>query len=352
MLITCLKRLKPIGFAFCVAILLPGCMQVTVHVKLNEDGSATVTEKIAFTEQLLDLAASDPAAANFSKSLSKEAALERLKMMGEGAQLASHTLGETIVRGTLFKESITVYTLPNIANLRLVPFFRDMSAASKDPKSCLKFILEPVYDGEQGKIPGMMLLKWQWSDGGNSPTSPPRPSLTPKQKQDLRTLLPLYRELLKDACFKLEVESYNTLFVFKHGLWMRYVTDRRTRAPSPVFELFNFSGDNENLFHEALRSDEEAMIAILRCDWEGPAIFPLFYDRTRDNPFRINERLPLCYKSIGETPYTGLMFNPSPFHYKKHFEGRQFDPKYDSFRSQLKDAEELPAKPSAESTHK
>src|SRR6185437_5777116 len=71
-------------------LLLAGCLQLDVRITINEDGSATITERIRFTRQLMDLAGDRKP--ELLKLLSKENALERMKRMGDTVTLVSHEI--------------------------------------------------------------------------------------------------------------------------------------------------------------------------------------------------------------------------------------------------------------------
>src|SRR5204862_4295838 len=93
--------------------------------KLNEDGSATVTEKLRFSRRLLDLSGPEGSEKDIASLLKKEAAQERAKHLGKSAVLVSHELKD--VEGGA-RESIAVYKLDDLNELHYVSPF----AAYKD----------------------------------------------------------------------------------------------------------------------------------------------------------------------------------------------------------------------------
>src|SRR5580658_4926006 len=125
-------------FVLCsCALALAGCLQLDVHILLNEDGSATITERIRFSRQLMDLAGDRKP--ELLKLLSKEMALERMKRMGTGVTLVSHEIRDA--EGAS-KEAVIVYKVPDLNNLVYVsPWFAYPDFADN---SMVKFKMEPL----------------------------------------------------------------------------------------------------------------------------------------------------------------------------------------------------------------
>jgi len=92
----------------CLGLVGGGCLQLETSIRLHEDGSATVTERIGFSRRLLDMTRNASAALQLEPMLTREAALERMERMGKGIQLVRHEVreGENGAR-----ESLSVYKI-------------------------------------------------------------------------------------------------------------------------------------------------------------------------------------------------------------------------------------------------
>jgi hypothetical protein len=318
-------------------LLLTGCWDLEIHIKVNEDGSANVTEKLSFSEALLDLAATSPQdAALLNHALSKEGALERMKKMGKGVELVSHEIGDATIAGTLFKQATVVYKIPDVNDLRLSPPFPNLW---RDQDTCMTFVLEPCYArkpaGASGgtDLPGYMALEYRFGtdkpDGKpKNATLEPAPAMSPAQAQRIRDLLPAIKDLAQTASVKITLETYNPL---NRG-WGAIVGPMRLRDRDnahmvPYVELLNISGQNKDAFGRPLLADEEILIEILRGDWMGPHMKQLLWSSPRWDDFRFlqDSKTPLIYPNVNANNSRRFIFLPSMIHYKRYFEGKTFD---------------------------
>ncbi len=94
---------------------LSGCMQVEAVIKLNEDGSGTLTERMRFSRELLDRAGAQEG--ELLKQLGKEEAQERMKHLGKGVTLVRHEVRDA-EGGS--KESIAEFQIGDINDLQYV----------------------------------------------------------------------------------------------------------------------------------------------------------------------------------------------------------------------------------------
>ena len=60
-------------------LLAAGCLQIETHMKLHEDGSATITERLQFSKNLLDLSAKDGPAKGIAALFTRDAASGKKK---------------------------------------------------------------------------------------------------------------------------------------------------------------------------------------------------------------------------------------------------------------------------------
>ena len=107
------KRRGVLGTLLAAAVLgATGCLQIETNIHLNEDGSATVTERLNFSRKLLDMASGQEAGLQLEPMLAREAALERMKDMGKGVSLVNHKVQDG-AKGS--RESIAVYQAQDLA---------------------------------------------------------------------------------------------------------------------------------------------------------------------------------------------------------------------------------------------
>ncbi|MFO7899065.1 MAG: hypothetical protein R6V58_08395, partial [Planctomycetota bacterium] len=104
-----------------LSLLAAGCLQIETHVKLHEDGSATITERVQFSGRLLEAQDKGDPKRDLADLLEKKTIEERVKHMGKGAKLVSHEIRDA-ARGA--RECVSVVRIPDIADFQYVsPFF-------------------------------------------------------------------------------------------------------------------------------------------------------------------------------------------------------------------------------------
>ncbi len=295
-------------------LFLSGCMQLDTLVKLNEDGSATITERLRFSRRLLDLSGKEGTEKDIASLLKKESAEERAKQLGKGAALISHEIKD--VEGGA-RESIAVYKIDDLNELHYVSPF----AAYKDyaQNNSAKFHLYPITE-----------TSWVGSDAGdiavalrplNAPKStqkpkegePLPPGPTPLDSQILRDLQPMLRDMLKDFKVRLTFESYAPIRYSQIGL-------RGKGAGSSSVDFLNFSDKDLDRFGGNFLENEELMLDLSRADFGSKEIA----DHVRD--WQHNLTLPVFqnWGSMFATYRTGdaVYFKPSQEIFKKYFEGK------------------------------
>lgn len=170
-----------------------GCLQLEMDVELHEkDAGATVTERLRFTRTLLDLNRGHAEGnEGIARHLKRAAAQARMAHMGEGIALASHEVVE-LDGGS--RESVAVYRIPDIENLRLPnPFLQD-----GDPAPMTRF----VFGG------GGSSIRLRPADDTPRPEDEMDeadyvPAATPRDIQMYRDLQPIFADLMQD--FKIKV---------------------------------------------------------------------------------------------------------------------------------------------------
>ena len=296
-----------------LALFATGCFQLETRVKINEDGTAKVTERIWFSERLLDLAGDKRG--EFVALLGKDRLQERMKQMGEGLTLVKH---ETHEGGDGWMESVAEISVPDLNKFRYVspwPAFMDYAS-----NNMVRFQLTPQYKSSPygGASAGSMAIKLQYErppQGRPAPPkdAPPKEDLTPKEQQAYRDITPVVKDMLKGFHIRLSIESYAAIH---SGFGVR-------GAGATVMDLLDVSDANMDQWSTPFWSNEEVMLEVARWDLGGPNIvrnvqgyvqnwtLPVFYPAGSPN----------CWWTGSDSIY----FAPSKALFDKHFEGKKLD---------------------------
>jgi hypothetical protein len=252
--------------AIALLVALSGCLQLETRIKLNEDGSATITERLQFSKRLLDLSGKKKGKTeigDIAALLTKESAVARMKQMGKGIALVSHKTRDA-AKGA--RESIAVFKIPDFRDFRYVsPYMANYNY----PKHCvLKPNLFPCHTSTwYGRIAGQMAVTFTPASAGKPPRRPkgwtPPPGPTPQQLQIYRDLRPVFRDLMRDFELKLTFESYAGL---RFRTYYRY---RRMRAGTKEYDLIDFSSKDLDRYGFEFLQNEEIMLELLRLQMNG-----------------------------------------------------------------------------------
>src|SRR5262245_45260256 len=192
---------------------LCGCLQIDTHIKLHEDGSATITEKVRFSRRLLDLSGAPGSDTDIAGLLTKDAALARVKHMGKGCTLVSY---DVVDAPSGSKEAVAVYKIDDIAELQYVSPY--LAYKDYEKNNAIKIVMRPKLQYQDsgywnaGEIglelqplrPPMEHPRIQLKPGEQPPSGP-----SPKSLQMARDLGPMFKDMLTDFKLKLTFESYD-----------------------------------------------------------------------------------------------------------------------------------------------
>lgn len=180
-----------------LALILHGCIKVRLTVKLNEDGSGQVIEEIIFGEKLVNVSKRMQGVPTIDELTGDGRVRERMAKMGEGVSLVSRQV-ETLPDGSV--RMVVVYAYQDISHLRLAPL--PFGAGWEDVY--LDFDLEAerainlAYDfriamrnfpAARGQVPVTDLL-------------------SEREAQQVRRLLPVFKDLLQGFELSLKMEVY------------------------------------------------------------------------------------------------------------------------------------------------
>jgi len=254
------RRLVPV---LALAALTTGCLQIETRIKLHENGSATITERVLFTRRLLDLSTKGGAAKDIQSLLGKKTVLARMKQMGKGIRLVSHQVRDA-EKGA--RESVAVFTIPDIRDFKYVsPYLAKYNYPKHTVLACS---LKPCYESTwYGRVAGQMIISFHPASGERPPRrpkdwKPPKPP-SPRDHQVLRDLRPVFQDLLTDFKLKLTFESYAPI------RFRQYYRFRGMRAATHEYDLIDFSDTDMDQYGYQFLGNEEIMLELLRLRMAG-----------------------------------------------------------------------------------
>jgi hypothetical protein len=200
----------------CVALLGCGCVEVRQLVKMNHDGSGTLTERIRVLPRavrFMQRQTGQPTITEAQFALLSDAALQK-RMQAFGAVTLKHTQTRKLPDESLEVESVFEFKDLNKVNFWITPTF-----GSADPK-----------------LGGNLHLGYQqiltFSDGHNSATHTRADNLvvssqhmdlskqkfsTPAMLQEYRDVVPVFQDMLSDFMFELQIEAPTDVEDFGDG---------------------------------------------------------------------------------------------------------------------------------------
>lgn len=303
-----------------LALALGGCMQLETTIRLEQDGSAVITERLRITGKLLDLESDAGAEKIFTRLLEKGGAEARVAQMGEGATLESHKVQDA-EGGS--RESVSVYRIADINKLQYVsPFLNTMEY---DKHNRITFQLFPIYQSTwYGRHAGQMAVAVKLTTTPPRPPQrkegePPPPGPSPANLQIYRDLKPIFQDMMKDFRVKLTFESYAPL------RFRQYYRYRGMGAGTRTFDLIDFSSSNLDNFGGNFLDNEEVMLELLRGEMGGHNIV----EHVKESG--TNTTLPVFH--TGGVPE--IYFRPSRPLFDKNFTGKEliFDEKKEQKRN-------------------
>jgi len=244
-----------------------GCVQIHLTVRLNEDGSGTVTERVELSRRLLEMEAADGPLHQF---LGEEAARARAAEMGESVRLLELREEPGSDGG---KAIVAVYHAPQLDELRLVsPYL----ATPEYRERYFRLHLHPVYSywrdrsfsrnrpGWVGVRPG----RFQWQS-----KLVEVPQASPAELQQLRDLLPVYRDMLRGFRLRMDLEFYDTLRAGGYGSWAGGDYRGSAHLGSTTFQLLDIHPHGQrDRSGRRLIDNDEVLIDMIRGDWNSDRI--------------------------------------------------------------------------------
>lgn len=312
------------------ALAAAGCLQLETTIKLNEDGSALVTERLSLSRRLLEMAKGDGQQPNMESLLTREAVEQRVKQMGKGVTLITHEVRDG---GKGSRECLTTY---KVADLTEFVYISPSVGWQGYRAQCLKFSITPnlsfVEWYRAGVPPGVLVVsaraeKYQGVAAGekNAPMVPGGDS--PRDVQAYRELVPVFADMLGDLRVRVTIESYCAI---GNAIGVAF---RDSSARVRHVDLINVSGKtNTDYYGYRFLRNEDIMTEALRSRMGTDARQPsygrfwtthLYGDDSRPDysHMRANPTLPL----ILQGGRANIWIPPSAPLFKKYLEGKTLD---------------------------
>jgi hypothetical protein len=312
-----MARRNALGTAGVMGVLaLCGCLQIDTHIKLHEDGSATITEKVRFSRRLLDLSGAPGSDNDIAGLLSKDAAEARVKHMGKGCTLVRYDVADA-EGGS--KEAVAVYKIEDITELRYVSPY--LAYKDYEKNNAVKVVIRPKLASDQMGPAGELLLEFQPL---NKPVEHPQLRLKPGEKpppgpspsslQLARDLGPMFKDMLTDFKLKLTFESYDKLrsaFGIRGAEAATKSIDFINVTDKDLDRYGNNFFENEEILLELVQGkfNEDSIAANIK-GWTKNLTVPVFHNwgsGSRERPWR---------------PGNDVYFKPSKPLFDKYFEGK------------------------------
>ena len=278
-----------------IALLSAGCLQLDLQIEMEDDGGATLTERIWLSRALLELNS------DLQHHLLRESALERMKIMGKGMTLVNHKVNKL---GDGSAESLAVFHIPVIEDLRLPnPFLQDGR-----PAPMVRFEFRPIYSspsrpGEVGNVSVRLVPTESPADSNVGSESTAPQAASPRELEVFRKLQPVFADLMRDFAVRVTL----------------IVPNQPTKSGRPAgplrIRLLSFTGADLDRNGAPFLENEEAMLALLQLRLNDPSIL------THTAQFPRNERVPV---HRGSNPYgsTHFQIRPTRSLFQKYFAGR------------------------------
>ena len=299
------------------ATFVPGCLHLDLHIKLLTDGTATATERLRFSEQLLDMGRSAGGKLDVAPLLTKASALERMKRMGPGVSLISHTVKD--IEGGA-KELVAVFKVENLNGFRYVsPFLCYTDFPENHVVQChfTPLYKSRSYNGTAGEMAiSFRPLKRPKSEARPDPKAPPKKGPSPQQLQAFREVEPIFRDMLKDFQVRLRFESYSAIRSTGFGF-------RGHKSRVNYVDIINFTDQDLDRWGGRFLENEEIMLDLIRWDLGSADIANTVY-LFANNP-SVPVFLPFGSRHQRWRQSDEIYIPPSKPIFDKYFAGKELD---------------------------
>ncbi|MDA1014130.1 MAG: hypothetical protein O3A00_06710 [Planctomycetota bacterium] len=297
-----------------LALSTVGCFELETTITIRRDGGATVTERVRFSQRLLDFDVTQGGKIKVADLLAKAAVLDRMKHMGQGIRLKSHEIKD-VENGA--KESVAVFEIDDIRELRYAsPFLAYLDYADNN---IVKVNMEPaLITNSSGRWRAGTITVWLQPlatpkrDSAPREGDPPPKQPTPLELQKIRQVQPIFKEMMKGMKVKLTFKSYAPLRQVNFGY-------RGRRSGDDHCDWINFSSDNFDKYGIKFLDNEEVLLELLRGEAGGKNIIEHVAG------FANNRTVPVFLGYGSRHGYISgerISFPPSQVLFDRHFAGK------------------------------
>lgn len=297
-----------------VALSTVGCFELETTITIRRDGGATVTERVRFSQRLLDFDALQDGKIKVADLLAKAAVLDRMKHMGKGITLKSHEIKD-VENGA--REAVSVFEIDDISELRYAsPFLAYLDYADNN---IVKVNVEPaLVSNSSGRWRAGTMTVWlkplstPKRDFNPREGDPPRKQPSPLELQKIRQVQPIFKEMMKGLKVKLTFKSYAPLRQVNFGY-------RGRRSGDDHCDWINFSSDNFDKYGVNILENEEVLLELLRGKAGGKNIIEHVAG------FANNRTVPVFLGYGSRHGYISgerISFPPSKTLFDRHFAGK------------------------------
>jgi hypothetical protein len=295
--------------------LVGGCVHIEMTVQMLDEGGATVTERVRYSGDLMELDRRSAADQRLAPLLERPAVEARAQVMGKGAALVSH---EVVDLPGGARESRAVYSIPDLEDLRLINPFLTQGPSGR----LMRFRFTPIYRVVHSyhALGEMMLELVPAEPAPRGPTSRPATVvLSPRQLQALRDVQPIFADLARDFQITLRLNATEPI---RWG----HVRDAKSATTTIIF--LSFTGQDLDMYNRPFLDNEELMLDLMQFDLDADNLL----DHTET--FTQNPTVPVL---LARRPYAAGLFRIKPTKglFTKYFHGRP--------KSQGGDVDDAPA---------
>lgn len=194
-----MKRIV-IGTLLLTCFLSAGCIKIRLTVQLSEDGSGQVIEEIVFGEKIVDASQRLRNAPTLDELTGDDQFKKRVAHMGKGVKFVSKKI-EKRTDGSV--RLVAIYSFEDINDLKLAPI--PYGPGWEDVHLAFKFEVLPNLNADHHL--GITFHTPQGKERGNV-QKPALPPLSERETQQIRQLLPVFKDMLDGFELKLHLEVY------------------------------------------------------------------------------------------------------------------------------------------------
>lgn len=178
-----------------VALLSGGCVKIRLTVKLNEDGTGQVIEDLVFGDKLVDASKRLKGVPTIEELTGDETIKKRVAQMGKGVTFVGKKV-EKQSDGSV--RMVVTYAFEDISEVRVASF--PFGGGWEETKIRFTLRSHPDLSGD-----------YHLTVGFDRPKGPPPapPPLTELEAQQIRQLLPVFKDMLQGFELKLRLEVYD-----------------------------------------------------------------------------------------------------------------------------------------------